>query len=112
MNQLNFFNTINLEGKALEVANKKAVSQEDRIIRIFKQSVYPDLTASEVHKLYQLMNGCDTPITSIRRAMTTLSKSGRLVKTSKARTGLYGKPNYTYKLNDLRNSNNTLRRAY
>jgi len=38
------------------------------------------------------------PLTSIRRAMSNLSTRGLLVKTNKQHPGLYGRPEYYWKL--------------
>ena len=101
-----------MEGEALSTAIKGAKTQEERIMFIFKRegvSMSPD----EVHNHYvQLFN--DVPITSIRRAMSNMSKgvrghhsfsnewvwieSPKLEKTSKKVMGRYGKINYRWKL--------------
>ena len=114
-----FFNTTNEpDPKLFEV---KARTQEKIILEIFRK--YPDLTASEVMKLYPDFR---VPITSIRRAITRLSTDvyrnengcfhvvrsakkpdfsmsildipARLFKTDKKRTGIYGRPEYAYEI--------------
>ena len=103
----------------------KARTQEQIILEIFRK--YPDLTASEVHKLYPDFR---VPITSIRRAITNLATDGyqnmqtgeyfrtvmnyeqtfekfpfsviispaKLRKLSIKRTGAYGRPEYAYEI--------------
>ena len=116
-----FFNTTNEpDPKLFEV---KARTQEQIILEIFRK--YPDLTASEVMKLYPDFR---VPITSIRRAITRLStdhyrnekgtfhlvrfggetpvqfpmsnliQEAKLFKTDQKRIGIYGRPEYAYKI--------------
>ena len=40
------------------------------------------------------------PLTSVRRAITNLSSDGELVKTNDKVTGIYGKPEHLWRLND------------
>jgi hypothetical protein len=94
MQQLDFFNTINLEGEELATAKAKALSQEDRIMQIMPHGTA--LTPFEVHVLWKVKFK-DVPITSIRRAMTNLSDKGKLEKTAHKRAGGYGTVNYTWK---------------
>jgi len=94
-----FYNTIHAEGVELNNYDDKAHSQQDLIISLFhyKANEYKtysfEMTPYEVSRYFP-----EWPITSIRRAMTNLTKEGKLVKTNKQRTGGYGKPNYTWRL--------------
>jgi hypothetical protein len=115
-----FFNTTNEPDPTLfEV---KARTQEQIILEIFRK--YPDLTPSECHKLFP---GFQVPLTSIRRAITNLAtdsyrndkgifhvtrigitpmqfpmsvliKEAKLFKTDTKRIGMYGRPEYAYKI--------------
>lgn len=69
-------------------------SQEQAVLKIFKDK--KKLSASEAWLLYNKKD--NTPITSIRRAITDLCSEGELVKTLKTKEGLYGKPEHIYKI--------------
>ena len=56
------------------------------------------LTPSEVYLIYNVDYKPNTPITSIRRAMNTLTKRGKLVKTDEMKEGEYGKPEHCWRL--------------
>ena len=93
---MNFYNTVGLKGRDLFSANEKALGQEDLILEIFKE-VRRELTPFEVDEKLR-RDGYVYPITSIRRSITNLTKSGRLEKTSIRRSGEYGQMNYTWKV--------------
>jgi len=94
--QLNFFhNTIGLLPSEHREKDKKAINQSEKILALFKESPHCDFTPSEVY----LKFGQQYPLTSIRRAISTLCKAGDLVKTDRKRIGIYGEDNYTWKLN-------------
>ena len=90
-----YFNTIGLKGKELKVREFRTGTQNKLILDCFKERPGMELTPFEVrvmtHQIY-------TPITSIRRAMTTLTDMGYLVKTQTRKLGEYGELNYTWKL--------------
>lgn len=85
-----FFNTVKLEGSELTEANQKASCQEDVILQFFISS-HRDYTPCEVAR-----NFPEWPITSIRRAITNLTKRGKLIKTSEKRKGAYGVENFCW----------------
>lgn len=89
-----FYNTTNQTGRMLAESEKKAFTQQSEVHYIFMRSV-TGLTASEVFKRYPKRN---TPLTSIRRAITNLANDKFLVKTKQKRQGMYGKPEYVYEL--------------
>lgn len=85
-----FHNSIPLkEGKELRKREKKAKSMEEHMLNHFKDHPYTSFTP---HQLW-LLCGQQYPLTSIRRAMTNLTKAGHLVITGEMRPGLYGAPN-------------------
>ena len=90
-----YFNTTGLKGKELKQHEFRTGTQNRLILDCFKERPDMELTPFEVrvmtHQIY-------TPITSIRRAMTTLTDMGYLVKTQKRKPGEYGELNYTWKL--------------
>lgn len=91
-----FYNTINVKGEQLSLYQAKNSKQENEILAIFKEYKEQSFTPFEIHTI---SNMYDVPLTSIRRAITNLTKKGRLVKTSEQSEGLYGKLNYKWKFN-------------
>jgi len=89
-----FYNTTHESGEKLKEYKAKANSQSDQILKYFKKMQRP-MTPSEVH-----MNLFDefTPLTSVRRAMSNLTGHGKLEKTSDKQNGIYGHPEYKWKL--------------
>lgn len=87
-----YHNTNKENGTTLKDSNIKAKSQEEVIIQIFASN--KKLSASQTWKIYDSTEA--TPITSIRRAITNLCSSGRLVKTEDTIIGLYGKKEHIY----------------
>ena len=90
----NYYNTNKEFGDELKNSNTKAKSQEDAIMVLFRDRI--KLSASEVWHIYD--DKGNTPITSIRRAITNLYKNGVLVKTDETKDGIYGKKEHIYKI--------------
>lgn len=100
MNQLEiYFNTTNLEGAELRKSRLKVGSQNTEVLDFFVLYHYKDFTPAEVYEHFQ-KQGKNYPITSIRRAITTLSSGDTpyLESTGNMRMGLYGAKNYTWRL--------------
>lgn len=89
-----YFNTTNLTGKALVAARRDAMTQEDRITKLF--ATMPDGWTATPSKVHQHVGG-RAPITSIRRAMTNLTDQGVLTRTETKMMGPCGKPEYTWR---------------
>ena len=90
--QLNFsyHNTNEETGIQLGKSEIKCVHQEELIYRTFK--VFQRLTPSD------LLTGFPKyPLTSIRRAITNLTKKGLLIKTQEMSIGIYGKNEHFWK---------------
>jgi len=95
-NKMTYYNTTNSTGSDLSLHNFQASKQDDRIYQIFRvKSV--SMTPFEVHKHYEKYF-VSVPVTSIRRAMSTLTRDGRLEKTNDRKMEVYGKNNYKWKL--------------
>lgn len=93
-----FHNTIKASGDTLIAHTITCKSQEERILAIFKEtrrSMTPFEVEKEYIKLYPVV-----PITSIRRAMSNLTKDSKLIKTSAMNNERYGKPNFTWVYNN------------
>jgi len=91
-----FFNTTNLTGKDLKHHEFRTGTQNYKVLQCFRERPGMELTPFEVrimtHQIY-------APITSIRRAMTTLTGMGYLVKTGTRKIGEYNEYNYCWRLN-------------
>ena len=90
----NFYNTINEDGDELSKSKKQSLKQEAIIYSIFDDNENRSFTPFEILEIGKFWN---TPITSIRRAINTLTKKGFIVKTDEKRKGAYGKANYCWK---------------
>lgn len=90
-----FFNTIGIESRELRDAIAKASVQNEIVKLIFQDK--KEMTPFECHKIYLKVKK-NTPITSIRRAINTLTEKGYLVKTTTMRKGEYDKDNHVWKL--------------
>ena len=92
METQNYFNTTNQDTVFVEKAKTKNKTQEEIVFEIFKR--FKKLSASEVLDLYP----GNIPLTSIRRAISNLKFSGKLVITEDTQIGLYGKPEKKYQV--------------
>lgn len=100
----NFHNTIKLKGKSLAMANSSAKAQQDLIMEFFKSN--PDKSFSP--PAIQILVGLtDAPLTSVRRAISNLTKAGNLVNTYDTEVGPYGKPNFLWRLNTVKHPMDT-----
>jgi hypothetical protein len=90
-----FFNTIHESGDTLKQSEIKAGTQNAEILEVFRR--YPNrvFTPAEINQ----MIGYKWPFTSVRRGISTLTDMGYLVKTDIMRDGIFGKPNYCWKIN-------------
>ena len=83
----------------------RTANQNQLVLCVFRLHPAETLTAEEVHHHCRIMNGGsgkkDWPITSIRRAISTLTKQGKLTKTNELRKGKYGKNTYAWEYNIL-----------
>lgn len=88
-------NTTNESGEMLDRLESKANIQQDNVLDLFRDFV--TMSPSQVFATYPDES---TPITSIRRAISNLTRDGYLIKTDKKVTGLYGRPEFQWKLNE------------
>lgn len=92
-----FFNTINESKEQLKESWAHANKQEKEILLAFGD-LEKALTPFEVNERMKNVFNKNYPITSIRRAMTSLTVAGLLEKTNERREGGYGKLNYCWKV--------------
>lgn len=93
---MSYYNTTNLQGEDVRQEWKTANAQEQKIVAVFKSLAFPNYPLSPFEVLEK--SGLKAPITSIRRAISDLTKEGILEKTNVMRMGPYGKPSYCWKL--------------
>lgn len=83
-----FYNTTGLGIVELNERIRKAKKQDERVMLILRLKERP-MTAFEVWNLYQKHCG-NAPITSIRRSLSTLSNTGKVIKCEEKGMGQYG----------------------
>tara|TARA_Y100000310_G_C20324661_1_gene642383 strand:- start:264 stop:593 length:330 start_codon:yes stop_codon:yes gene_type:complete len=89
-----YYNTINESRSENKVSTNKAKKQKDEIFAIFRHTLRP-MTPAEIWESFGYKNK-NTPLTSIRRAITNLESEGLLEKTDIQKPGVYGKLNYCW----------------
>ena len=90
-----FYNTNGTNGAGLLIATKKAQTQQEVILDFFL--VHPNSLFTPAQVWQMLKN--NYLLTSVRRCMSDLTKSGDLIKTDTLCEGSYGSINYTWMLN-------------
>ena len=90
---MSYYNTNKLKGFDLKEANRKASTQEDRILHFFERNKGNRYSPEEIQTYCQMAT---RPLTSVRRAITNLTSDGYLRKTNDMKPGIYGKPVHTW----------------
>lgn len=80
--------------ETLEKYEEKAKNQDGLILEFFKSNPNNSFTPARVFEIFDQKY----PITSIRRAITNLTKAGKLELTGETRKGLYGRENNTWRV--------------
>lgn len=91
-----FFNTTG-ETNNLPEYNSKAATQNERVLRILMEAK-THLTPFEILARYSAYYKSRTPITSIRRSLTVLTKKEKLEKVDIKKNGNWGRPNYQWRI--------------
>ena len=91
-----YYNTNNETGIDLRESWTSNAKQDELILRIFMIAPNDSFTPDEIEEACQRCNK-NWPITSIRRAISTLTKHGNLTKTNELREGKYGKKTHAWK---------------
>jgi hypothetical protein len=89
-----YFNTTNATTGQLKKYKFLALSQNKRISRMF----FNDMSEATPSEIWRAYNDPDTPLTSIRRSINTLTKIGHIEKTSEKRIGMYGRHEHIWKI--------------
>lgn len=97
-----FHNSVPLEEERLPEARKRAARQKEAILDYFRQRYSMNFTPIEIWSALVFENDPMTSLvllTSVRRAITDLTKEGKLTKCdySERREGGYGHPNRTWR---------------
>lgn len=96
-----FYNTIGASGTQLKLMNAKAGTQNELVYSVFVKINEP-LTPAQVYDIlvgWGKIKRDETPITSIRRAITSLTKSNnKLEKLPVKIKGRYGVDNHKWRL--------------
>ncbi len=95
-----YYNTTNENGSLLQTNMKQANNQEQLTLAVFQTYPNENLSANDVWAFLidnESINE-QTPLTSIRRAITDLTNRNRLVKTDKKVLGSAGRKTYTWRL--------------
>lgn len=102
-----FHNSLGLSGTDLKLAEGKARAQEDIVYTFFKTHWRSSYPPSRVHRMLVLSEKikATVPVTSIRRAISNLTNSGKLSMTKKMVDGPLGKPEHTWKLCKVKTKN-------
>ena len=94
-----YYNTNNESGDRLNKSKKKAMTQNEFILGIFNTwRINNGLTPSELEEILIESYDKNWPLTSIRRAMSTLTEQGKLTKTNKLREGKYNKNEHVWQI--------------
>ena len=92
-----YYNTTKETPKELAISKAKAYTQEESIMDIFFDRGLMGMTPSDVWYIYS-EEFKNVPLTSIRRALTSLTNRQQLIKTDTMRQGIYGKPEHCWRL--------------
>lgn len=92
---MTYFNTTSLVGPDLFTAIDNCITQDQLILNHFKK--YPNNLYSPCD-CWKILFDDNTPCTSIRRSISSLTAEGKLIKTDQYKTGVYGKKVYLWKL--------------
>ena len=90
-----YYNTNEEDGPELRESWARTAKQNDLILMIFQDNPNETFTPDQIQHLCEVCER-EWPITSIRRAISTLTKAGNLTKTSELRKGKYGKQTHTW----------------
>ena len=96
-----YYNTNKETGPTLSLSWGKASKQENMILEIFSDRIRHTLNGLAPHEVRdQIVQryGKHYPLTSIRRAMHTLTVDGKLIKLENMIMGSYGKNVHTWRL--------------
>ena len=92
---MNYYNTTKQKANNLKDWELKALSQESLIRKFMELNKDLSFTPFEIQEAF-LEEDVIWPITSVRRALTNLTKDNVLIKTDELVPADYGRPNYKW----------------
>tara|TARA_R100001594_G_scaffold744_3_gene2972 strand:+ start:733 stop:1035 length:303 start_codon:yes stop_codon:yes gene_type:complete len=92
---MNYYNTTKQKANNLKDWELKALSQESLIKKFMELNKDLSFTPFEIQEAF-LEEDVIWPITSVRRALTNLTKDNVLIKTDELVPADYGRPNYKW----------------
>lgn len=95
---MTYYNTTHQFGEQLKLFSKTATNQTGIVLEVFKAQ-NRELSPSDVLRIVNRYGLGNMLLTSIRRSISNLTDSGKLLKTGNKKTGIYGKPEYLWKVN-------------
>lgn len=94
-----FHNTVNATQPELQLFSQQAEKLETVVLSFFKEKKGSWFNPPYVHKIVRSRTGKDIPLTSVRRAISDLTRDGKLEKSATAESkGIYGVKNYCWTL--------------
>ena len=96
---MTYYNTTNETGPQLRSSWIQTAKQEELIYQMFVWNPGQGFSPEDI-ELRCLDLGKTWPITSIRRAINTLTKTDKLTKTNELQKSSYGKNTHIWRLND------------
>lgn len=92
-----YFNTTGETGETLKDYHVTATTQNEYVLELFK--LHNKLSPSMAWRKYLLASGkANTPLTSIRRSISTLTNQGVLEQTEEKVKGSYGRNEFFWRL--------------
>lgn len=91
-----YWNTTGLKGDELAEARRAASNQEAFVLALYRAARGPLSPSEALHRCEAA--GKAWPLTSVRRAVTNLTKAGALVRLDSKRQGDYGRPEHEWGL--------------
>ena len=88
---MNYHNTVQESGQQLFNFRQAAINQDVILLGFFRRHAGELLSPSDVW-VRTGMEAQAVPLTSVRRAISNLTRDGYLVKTSVKHDGVYGRP--------------------
>ena len=94
-----YHNTANAGQRCIEF-DGKSIKQEDVILESFQKRDEIFSLGWSPSQLFNLLSkdGRNWPLTSIRRAISNLTRDGKLIKTDKKCKGLYGRDEFIWRV--------------
>jgi hypothetical protein len=86
-----YYNTTDETGSDLKEFNEKNIKLETRITKLFMERM--EWQPSEIYNYLMRVY----PITSIRRALSDMTKEGKLTKTERMNAGMFGRREHVWR---------------